>query len=754
MADDVMRRRVWEVQSHINGTDGTPIFTKDMIEKFLNGRTDVRRWAWVIHDKDPADKDSTKTVHSHIHLALEFENAIWNTSLAKDFGLPLGCIRKPKAKSNQFIAIVTYLTHEKPEEQAKGKYLYPDDEIHANFDFRAEINKYREEKKKSKGRRLRKADADILVESIERGELTIDDVKREYGFAFFLDYESRFLKARQEYLKRHYIMLPRINYYIDGPSGAGKTTLAEMLARSLVPELSEDEAYYEVGARRVRFDNYENQPVMIWDDVRASDLINEFGREGVLNLLEVHPKKRNYNIKYGGVILTNQVNIFTGKEGYEQFLDGLAGEYTDMIDGTHHESELWAREQTYRRVPVIIHLHQSDIEVMVNRGVFQGTNEYTYYERWAEARVNMLSINKHYTLGARDAVAKRITAPIVEKHEEFMRLHGSDDKVVDAEDIPEIEVTVGFEACAELREKEREEYDAFIKKWMEKRMPSLKKEASKSFALGHTLEEIARQRVITFEDWLDAGRPTGDEQGYVDTYAQEAQEALERKWKRAEEEWMSAYMDEQRQEMEELFGLWQHSQEIGDSSMEDEIELKIDQMFRQREIERLVKEFEENPSQETFDECVQIISMDEPDRWGSKVLDAFEKIAVKQGYIVDRKALDALITQSWMKHVRKLQEKRLEEIAVAFERAPSKDSFNACVRAFSLDMEDHLGSHALAIVEQAGIQYGFLPDAQSLRPMILQARVDIFGSYEKPDLKSKSVRAIAERQGLNDFRMV
>jgi len=43
---------------------------------------------------------------------------------------------------------VEYLTHENPKEEAKGKYLYPDSAVRANFDFHAELTVRAERKAK------------------------------------------------------------------------------------------------------------------------------------------------------------------------------------------------------------------------------------------------------------------------------------------------------------------------------------------------------------------------------------------------------------------------------------------------------------------------------------------------------------------------------------------------------------------------------------------------------------------------------
>ena len=70
--------------------------------------------------------------------------------------------------------------------------------------------------------------------------------------------------------KRAEIPKFRINYYIDGKGGIGKNVASKALAKSLYPELSDDDLYFEVGGNNVSFDGYDGQPVIIWNDKRAS----------------------------------------------------------------------------------------------------------------------------------------------------------------------------------------------------------------------------------------------------------------------------------------------------------------------------------------------------------------------------------------------------------------------------------------------------------------------------------------------------
>ena len=360
------KSRVWEIQSYTKDIDGNTIFTTEMVKRYLaDHEIDIVRWCWVVHNRDvftEADwihaAEDRRVLSAklgdpkpeHIHLVVQYQNPVHCSAIAKDICLPVRQIQKAKAKRNQFVAIAAYFTHEDKKQRDYGKTRYTDSEIHysKNFDFRTEVSAYFAHRKSFENAYMSKVKINELIEQVVSGQVSIRDIKQNYGFAFFLENEQKFVRAYREYIKTVYEMQPRLNIFIEGPSGRGKSSLATMLARYLYSDLTESEAYFVAGKKGVRFDDYSYQPVIVWDDVRSGEMLEDFGREGMLNLLEIHPKKVNYNIKYGGVILINQVNIFTGIETHQEFLDGLMGEYRDKSGRKHQKEAEEKSEQAYR----------------------------------------------------------------------------------------------------------------------------------------------------------------------------------------------------------------------------------------------------------------------------------------------------------------------------------------------------------------------------------------------------------------------
>ena len=511
----VNRSYIWEVQSRVKDDEGNEIFTKEMIDKYIAKQTSrskksIEWYAWIVHDKDVYTEQDKLEAHGnptkikigelkppHIHLILKFRNSRRQTDVANAFHLDKHFVRKPTVNTRgiQLPAMVTYLTHER--EPLKARYsrelIYTS---HPDL-LNEMIDKYEEIYPKKLSKQSRRKLAEKYVEEITRGDISLAQIKEQWGFNFYLDYEARFIKARHEYIRTKFEMKPRINYFIEGESGVGKSTVARMLALALgrqvfAKELNQanheehdftkDEMFLEVGERKVRFDAYEYQPTLIWNDVRSQDLLNEFGREGVLNLLELNPVKRNYNIKYGGVILSNQVNIINGIEDCDTFIGGLTESYKDA-SGVEHAGE--DKKQAYRRFPVVLHIHQDYIEIKINTMIFDikdgeildidyekeddeyytahrdeyeelidvnkeikdvspvsvEKNDIPYFQKYKKIIVNISQLNAQFAYDAWDELARRIMEPVVAIHKKYMDSHqGKFDKIVKAEYVPDIKI--------------------------------------------------------------------------------------------------------------------------------------------------------------------------------------------------------------------------------------------------------------------------------------------------------------------------
>ena len=514
-SDEPQKTRVWEITSHVKDENGDDLFTPEVIETYLSTYANhIKRWCWVKHDRDvyteedleklPAEKRKEiaekigTTKPAHIHLVVQYYNPVYSSAIAKDIGLPEQYVQKAKAKRNQFIAIAAYFTHEDEEQQKKGKAKYSYEEIHTsnNFDLPSEVAIYFKHRKLYKSTYMPKFEVNGLIEQVAAGELSFKDIKEAYGFAFFLEHEQKFLKAYREYVKTAHEMQPRINIFIEGPSGRGKSSLAIMLAKYLYTEKTEEEACFVAGKRGVRFDDYVYQPVVVWDDVRFKDLRQEFGIEGMLNLLEIYPKKVNYNIKYGGVILINQVNIFTGIEDHVTFLDGLMSACKDRFGEDEGEEDSKQKKQAYRRMAMVLSVYPTYFEVKLNQGLFQ-QGEYTDFKTYARVKLDIFSMNKHYTGDAKEEMIRDALKPIKEKCDEYFDKNTKEYTVID-----EIFRAQQIEVITDTKELEKENEE--------------EKEKRSKYELACAEDGV---KTLEFEEWRKKGCPeTSSFETEIDTY--------------------------------------------------------------------------------------------------------------------------------------------------------------------------------------------------------------------------------------------
>lgn len=343
----------------------------------------------------------------HWHVVCRCNSAVELSVFSSWFGVPEQYIDVPKGRG-AFLDCIQYLTHERPEQIAQGKYRYPDEEIHANFDFRAELDRMMLNRSKYGG------DVDLKTEirlKVMYGELTLKQVKANYPIIYTKDSDT-LRKLRLEFIQEEDPPTTRYNFYICGGGGVGKGASSTLLARVLYPDYeSDDERLFRVGASGSTFEGYDGQPVIIWDDCRAQDLLSKLGNRGnVFNVFDTFPHKMRQNVKFGAVNLTNAVNIVNSVQPYDEFLNKLVGEYKDK-DGVLHESEIAERSQSLRRFPFIIPLRADDFDILINLAYMTGGTNFDDYIMYKNLRGNFGKLIK--ALPEDSVMLKNITTSMV-----------------------------------------------------------------------------------------------------------------------------------------------------------------------------------------------------------------------------------------------------------------------------------------------------------------------------------------------------
>lgn len=382
---------------------GQTLITTEQVEKAVS-KKGVKQYAWILHDKDvytaaevaknPAlVQGSPKS--PHVHVVIQRSSFASIAQVARAFGVPPQCVESKPPSS--FLDLVEYLTHENSKQQQAGKHLYDDSEVHASkgWNWRSDLEEHKEkrlEKGLSKSLKRRKKEAAL---NITLGKWDLEDVYSNDPELWSMDGVMNHLKAlRADWLTRQTPPCQVLNFYICGEGGVGKDLLAAALARSLNPEAKRP--YFSLGGENVSFEHYDGEEIIIWEDFRPYSMLEACRKDRGLLFRILGPyrdtsKKIIVNIKRSNTQLLNRVNIVTGPEDYETFLNGLAGEYEvfSRESGQTFRRKSENKSQAYRRFPVIIPVTEGEFSIYLNKGFMYGTREYFQYEKHEHLRQNL-----------------------------------------------------------------------------------------------------------------------------------------------------------------------------------------------------------------------------------------------------------------------------------------------------------------------------------------------------------------------------
>ena len=417
---------------------GQTLITTEQVEMGV-AKKGVRQYAWILHDKDvytadDAAKDPTRVEGSskapHVHIAIKRPSFATLGQVARSFGVPPQCVESKPDSS--FLDLVEYLTHEHPNQHGKGKYLYDDSEVHSSqgWDWRSDLEEHkgkRLEKGLSKSLKRRKREAAL---NITLGKWDLDYVHDNDPELWSIEGVMKHLQAlRADWLTRQTPPGQVLNIYISGDGGSGKDVMASILARCLNPGAKRP--YFTVGGNNVSFELYDGEEVIIWEDFRAYSMLEACRKDRGLLFRILGPyrdvyKKLIVHVKGTRTQLLNRINIITGPDDYETFLDGLAGEYKvySKESGQVYQRKSENKAQSYRRFPLIIPMSEGEFSIYLNKGFLEGTREYFEYEKYEHFRQD-LGLLKRRCEQIRDrdraaeielTVGKQTVAPILEQY--------------------------------------------------------------------------------------------------------------------------------------------------------------------------------------------------------------------------------------------------------------------------------------------------------------------------------------------------
>lgn len=375
---------------NVNIESNTEFLSLKTIETVLQSYKQIDKYAYVLHDKDVSKTGELKKAHWHV--VLKLKNPVPHNYIANWFGLAPNFVDVPKGRDS-FIQCCEYLTHESQKQQELGKFLYPDNEVFSNFNFREELDEYNETKLlknvgNNKKLELRKK---VMIKG-----LSLFDLRKKNEDDYIADYKA-LNDCRREYIK-NYSELPksRINFYITGGSGTGKSLSSRALAKTLIDptnKMDDREVFFTTGQSGSLFQGYDGQPVIIWDDLRAFDLLNNFNKNvgAIFNLFDVIPSSSEQNIKFSSVKLINSINIVNSIEPFKKFCDTICYK-NGLSEMVEHD------KQIYRRFPFFIELSASQkYDFFVNSQFFdENEPNYKAYMQHKNMGIGLLKITNAY----------------------------------------------------------------------------------------------------------------------------------------------------------------------------------------------------------------------------------------------------------------------------------------------------------------------------------------------------------------------
>lgn len=492
-----MRKRLFFIMQYEKNpiTEEDLYFNEAVIKKALEHRI-IKKYAYIKHDKDvyseadeKADRSRLKNEYNdltkeqkeqisemsyieqnlikrqgqtkpvHWHILLKCDNNIELDDIARYFNIPSNYVDLPKGRGNNaFYDCLEYLTHESPAQQALGKHLYADDEVKANFNWREELNNYLSRKALNKGKYT--DDVSFCEHEVAYNGMTLKTVREKYEDVWLKRNEINILrKLRGSYLEAQPAPTNRINFYICGEGGTGKGLLSVAIARTLYPDLDDDDCFFNVGAKNVTFEDYDGQPVIIWDDFRAVDFIGTSNNRGhAFRLLEPNPKKSKENVKNSKTQLLNQVNIINSVQPFEEFLEGLAGSYVDRF-GCEHEAE--DKKQSYRRFPIIIPIHENDFTFLINNAYLLNNSDWDQYTAFMQFHINLkkMAEKMNYDKELHAKADRQLLEPVREKMQNLIKkpvIHNKSEQDAIIADIMDNVVITDCIAEAKMKEEEHE----------------------------------------------------------------------------------------------------------------------------------------------------------------------------------------------------------------------------------------------------------------------------------------------------------
>lgn len=381
--------------------------------------------AWILHDSD-IDSETNTTKKEHYHILLKLAQANKNSNK----NITVSAIAKQLKVEKNVIEIldcpyfsyhIKYLIHQQPKFHERGRYSKDKIQIVRNK-TRKTLEDYLSEDSDIK------KNENYYISEIVNNRMSLEDVFEENEVLWCK--KLNVLTNAEAKRVENTIPETRVVYYITGDTGQGKTTLAKLLAKGLfledvkkhkiVKNKKLHKLVYFVGSKNVAFDRYNNQKVMIFDDIR-SDTIKDFGGvEEAFKLFNNQPNGESFNKKFGKVVINSEVMFLTNIEDIDTF-----------ISKTMENEPLKVRNQLYRRIPVIIDVRGNQLVIKVSNYIisqldknYKAGREHNIYQDVLTIDIDLFSLIKDENIKN----ISRLTKEFLNLHTNIQKVFGSYNK--------------------------------------------------------------------------------------------------------------------------------------------------------------------------------------------------------------------------------------------------------------------------------------------------------------------------------------
>lgn len=330
-------------------------FPMEELQKRLNERP-IKRWAYLVHDKDVYEDGTPKA--PHLHVEMELNSSQKAETVCTWFDDKPERIEKGHSKNKKFMFenMCGYLVHETETSVADEKYQYPREEVTANFDFNSLLNDAQEGIKIAKEGRKRHPLADVLemicnneIPKIKVGDYISNLDRIKYRNDIKTAYDIRDEKLAREVDRDMDIL------YFYGETGVGKSTVAKYFARQMKYDI------FVCGSGNDPFQGYMGQECIIYNDIRGE----EWSYSDMLRMLDPYNNsliKSRYSNK-----LLNDCKLMILTAPYD-----VPTLYKNLNKGTDDPAE-----QLYRRIRSVVYLTK---EMMYSYTYSEGEHEYMFVE--------------------------------------------------------------------------------------------------------------------------------------------------------------------------------------------------------------------------------------------------------------------------------------------------------------------------------------------------------------------------------------